>query len=251
MGYTKIIQYGDITEIIEYEKNIDHTRKSVISALSKKRTKKILQDRKAKGVYERSTRSIRRSQNNFFRLCHHNNTYADTIHFVTITFSYDVTLKKATRHVARAMERIKKNIAQVPFSYISVPELTKEGRFHFHLLVYNLPPETSSLERKTRNFQRQFDGGYVDICSADYNSEGIAGYMAKYMAKAFDDFKNEAKRYYNCSRNIKRYTSAGSNQITSYLDLLIHGRAVQEKEYKVPWLGRCNYKKYKHFNYEK
>lgn len=252
MSYTKIVQFGNITEIYEYEntlktKGIDHVKAEAFlngvgdngeyaPPKKPKKTKKT----------HRTKRSIKRSRDNFFRLCHHNNCLADTITFVTLTFAYDLTYKKATQYVSEFMARIQKNRPEISLSYISVPELTKKGRYHFHLLVYDLPPQTAQLERKTRNFQRLFQRGYVDISPATYTSEGIAGYMAKYMAKALKDKKNEAERGYNCSRNIKKFYSVGGNSLSDYSDLIIpteHIADIKESTYNVKILGMCKYKK--------
>jgi hypothetical protein len=242
MGYTKIVQFGNVTEIYDYEKNRPDYKPRYVSELTKKRQKQTRLHEKSKGSYSRSKRSIKRSTDNFFRLCHHNNYLADTVHFVTLTFAYDLTYKEASRHVAHWFQRIKKNYPAIPISYISVPEITKKGRFHFHLLVYDLPPETASVERKTRNFQRLFQRGYVDISPATYLSEGIAGYMAKYMAKALTDEKNETTRGYTCSRNIKKIFSASGNTLCGYTDMIIPTTDVvnsEKKVYDVPYLGKC------------
>lgn len=234
MGYTKIVQYGDRVEVYKYEKSIYPKRHRFI----KKR-------RYAPNRAFRSERSIKRALINFHRLCHHNNTLADTIHFVTLTFAYDPTYKKACRHVAKFMERVRAHFKEIPISYISVPELQESGRYHFHLLVYNLPAESTKFERETRNFQRLFQRGYVDFCLATYRSAGIAGYMAKYMAKAFNDFANEATRFYNCSRNIDKVTTYGSNTLNEYMEHLYTGsELVETKEYDVKYMGRCVLNKY-------
>jgi len=246
MGYIKINQYGDIVEIYEYEKNIRPYKERFVSAITKKRAKKAREHAKATGTYKRKNRNILRTTQRFFRLCHHNNVCATTIHFVTLTFAYDLTYKTATRHLARFMERVTKNFKEMSISYISVPELTAKGRYHFHLLVYGLPPETAKRERETRNFQRQFQRGYIDIRFAPYTSHGIAGYMAKYMAKALGDSKNETTRGYNCSRNIKQPFSAGSNSLDQYTNMIIPTEGIvdtKKREYDVPYLGKCLYTK--------
>jgi len=144
------------------------------------------------------------------------------------------------------MERVKENFKIESIAYISVSEITKAGRYHFHLLVYNLPTETAERERETRNLQRLFQRGYVDAVFATYKSEGIAGYMAKYMGKSLADAKNEATRGFTCSRNIKKITSAGGNSLSGYYDLIVPTddlRNTQTAEYNVPYLGKCLYKK--------
>jgi len=244
MGYMKIVQYGNVIEIHEYEKNRPDYKQRYISPVVKKRNKKSRAIAKARGTYRRKYSSIVRSTNNFFRLCHHNNIYASSIHFFTLTFAYDCTYKTACRYVARFMERIKKTYPEISPSYISVSEKTKKGRYHFHLLVYDIPPEITKLERKTRNFQRLFERGYVDILFAGTVTKGIAGYMAKYMGKSLKDEKNETTRGYNCSTNIRRPYSTGSNTLNTYTDLIIPTEGIVEeekREYDVPYLGKCLY----------
>lgn len=259
-GYTRIIQYGDIIETYEYEKIIKkkgadarkaeqliqklkgNNGRASSNTLDAKRKKQRRIQSKEKGNYRRSHASIIRSKKNFFRLCHHNNCLAKTIHFVTLTFSYDLTFKEANRHVKRFMERVQKSATEISLRYISVPELTKKGRYHYHLLVYDLPTQTAGIERETRNFQRQFQRGYVDISPATYTSEGIAGYMAKYMAKALTNEKIGSTRTYTCSRGINKVFSAGGNSLTGYLDVVIPSEYIVNREvktYDVPYLGKC------------
>jgi len=238
----KIVQYGNVVETYEYEKNRPDYKERYVSALSKKRAKRSRELAKFKGVYRRRLSSVRRSVQSFFRLCHHNNCVSSSVHFFTLTFAYDYTYKEATRHVARFMENIKKCYPSIPISYISVSELTKKGRYHFHLLVYDLPPETTKCERETRNFQRLFERGYVDIRFASSVTTGIAGYMAKYMGKSLTDEKHETTRGFNCSRNIRKPYSTGSNTLNTYTDLIIPTDGienVEKKEYDVPYLGKC------------
>jgi len=242
MGYTKIVQYGDIVEVYQYEKNIHNNKKRHVSKHAQKRRKAIRDYAKAHGTYKRPWRSVKRSKEAFYRLCHHNNYLAKTIHFLTITFAYDITLEKASRHARRFLAEIASDFKEVPVSYISVPELTKAGRIHFHVLVYNLPSEATQHERKTRNYQRLFGHGFVDFGLTTYLSTGLAGYMAKYMGKALGSAKNEAVRGYNCSRNIDKPYSYGSNTVDAYADMILSpGDVVQQKVFEVPYFGSCNY----------
>lgn len=241
-GYKRIIQYGDITEIYEYEKPIFRNKRPNFQPFIKKKIKKVSDKKSEKKSFKR-IRSITRSRKNFFRTVHHNNVNALTIHFVTLTFAYDLEYKYAIRYVTRFFEKVRKKYkTEIPVSYISVPEKTKSGRFHFHLLIYNLPPETASIERTTRNLQRQFNRGYVDVMLASYTSEGIAGYMAKYMAKALEDEHIETTRGYNCSQNIERYKSYGSNSLHEYYSMIYPQaphKKFEETSYNVPYLGKC------------
>lgn len=249
MGYMKQVEFGDKIEIYDYEKEI-HTKAGgkALTTLQKKRRADIRAEEKKRGIErERAKSSVNRAKSNFFRLVHHNNCLADTIHFVTLTFAYEVNYKTATRAVARFFERVKSVFPEtkISLSYISVPELTKAGRYHFHILLYNLPTEISFRERETRNLQRQWQRGYINIDLATYTSEGLAGYMAKYMAKNIGYRNNEAVRGYTCSRNVEKISVFGNNALSELSDLVpVDSELDVLKEYDTLHLGRCLYKKY-------
>jgi len=154
------------------------------------------------------------------------------------------------------MEKIQTHSSEIPISYISVPELTKKNRFHFHLLVYNLSTRLAgqtvragnaiyTTERETRNLQRLFERGTIDIVPATYTSRGIAGYMAKYMAKSLEDSRYETTRGYNCSRNIKKIRTYGSNTLSTYANIIPSENlvSIDNNEYDVPYMGKCRYTK--------
>jgi len=274
MGYTKIVQFGNVVEVYEYENPIKPKPPSRLKAerlahgtgpvsrtvsVKKARQKRRLAQKKSKGAYRRSKASISRSRQAFYRLCHENVCKATTVHFLTLTFAYDLDFKTASRNVARFLERVAKTLPEFPFSYISVPELTKQGRFHFHLLVFNLSSKLAgeptgsytrnggeiTTERKTRNLQVFFERGYVDIVLATRTSEAIAGYMAKYMGKALRDERYATGRGYTSSRNISKIRSAGSNSHAHYVDLIVSGLDIDRVAgYDIPYLGRCSYTKY-------
>jgi len=145
MGYSKIVQYGDTTEIYEYSKNLN-TKNEGIPHLKALRLLKTVPNNEKKRNYKkpptqqqlfriqqkakkyfRSRRSIARSKLNFFRLCHNNNCKANTIHFLTLTFAYDVEYKKANAIIRQFFRRIRNSYA-APISYICTPEKTKKGR---------------------------------------------------------------------------------------------------------------------------
>jgi len=289
MGYQKIVQYGDTTEIYQYERELHRkhtpsTLKAVRLAyggsnnrriplvggdVKKKRKDKAREEAKRRGFYTRSKASIRRCRTNFFRLCHHNVVFSNSVHFVTFTFPehYEISYTTASRHVRRFMEDIRSIKPEISIRYISVPELTKKGQYHFHVLVFDLPSEVSgspisirrynrskkrwevvgaTTERFTRNLQRRFQRGFIDIVPATYTSGGIAGYMAKYMAKSLEDTRYQTTRGYNCSRNIKKVSSQGSNTLSTFNDLLIHTESLdgfEQKQYDVPYLGSCRFTK--------
>lgn len=247
MGYTKITQYGEITEIINYEKNLPQRRRPLSKLLAQRlhdtlfegpqqQHYKKIKPRKKKAVRFISDYSIYRTRNSFFRLCHHNNYYATTLGLLTLTFAYDVTYPLALIAQQHFFQSLRKHYGQ-QIEYISVPELTKKNRFHFHLLVYNLPAGTGLNERVTRNFQRLYRHGYVHFDYATNRSKRIAGYMAKYMAKSLSDPKTSTWRAYNCSRGIKKVTSFGSHSFDFTTNFAT--KLEQRRVYKTKYLGNA------------
>jgi len=260
--------YGDIAEVYEYEKNISSNRGNKrLSAIQRKRQR----ERLASSTYTRSDYSIKRAKRNFFRLCHHNNLLADSITFITLTYAHDPVYSSCGRDIALFFKKIKlkyESFGHKQISYIAVPELTKKGRYHFHLLVYNLPPraigdpisvrrynrrkrkwfvEHTSTERFTRNLQRKWGKGFLDLRIATYTSAGIAGYMAKYMGKALGDRKYGITRAYNNSRNIAKVESIGGNSLDRHTLTMIYnvgGIAKDLTQFEVPFLGICEYARY-------
>jgi len=289
MGYTKIVQYGNITEIFEYEKEIkprvgqSHLRhlrllqrvgsiptegSSVSSSesLASKRKK----ERNKNKICQRSSFSIRRAKKSFFRLCHENNLSAKSIHFLTLTFADDFKYSECLSSVNDFFKKLRAHVISreiyQEISYIGVPELTKKGRYHFHLLLYDLPTEIAgdtisvrrynrrkqkwevvyaTTERFTRNLQRLYGKGYLDIRPALSVSSGIAGYMSKYMGKFLANPTNEARRAYNCSRNIKKIRSHASNSLALDKEIFIPDQLAERVvSYDVPFLGTCKFSRY-------
>lgn len=273
MGYSKIVQYGNVNELYLYEKpyipksNQNHLKLQKLlcpsSKLVDKKKENTHTPSKKTFIFTKTDATKKRTLKNFYRLCHHNNYHSQSIHFITLTFAYDISYKEASRALSKFMERIQKITPQIPIRYISVPEVTKKGRYHFHLLVYDLPTSTAgdtisirrynrkkrkhkillgTTERFTRNLQMHFHWGYIDIMPTTYKSSGIAGYMAKYMAKAFDNPHFEAKRLYNTSRNIKKVTSYGSNTLDKFTTSILPTVNILEKkeiQYNTPYMGKC------------
>lgn len=245
MSYTKIIQYGDITEVYNYQKSLNNTRRKPLTKIQKKR-----QQARRKSTNHRTKYSVDRAKKNLFRLVYANNAKAKSIHFVTLTVTHDVKYQTFLKYLRNFNEKLKKfdyGMEDTQISYIGVPERTKKGVLHYHLLFYNLSPEKCRNERQTRNIQRQcWQRGYLQIDFATYVTAGLAGYMAKYMGKFLGSKDSEAVRAYTCSRNVEKIRSYGSNTLSEYSSLIAgSSNVIDHKNYKVPFLGDCNLYKHK------
>jgi len=243
MGYTKIIQYGDLIEVYNYKNNVHQKRIRTI-------TRRIRQNDKYARF--RSRRSIQRTKENFIRFVHANVSAKGVPTFITFTNYQEVSLSLGYEYLRKCIRNIRKFAPEC--SFIAVPEWQKTGRLHFHCLFWGLPKKTTKkgAERKSRLYQRQWARGYVDVRDARNTSFFLSLYLAKYMSKASTDSRLSNQRAYSSSYNVVRPYSAGSNSLSPYLSTFIPNDKITIKEYnyETPFLGKCNYSQYKVINYE-
>lgn len=159
--------------------------------------------------YIRSNRI--RSQNNLIRLVNANKTYDRGRHsFLTLTYKEDIRdIKKAQRDFAKFIQRL--NYSQVHkktkhLRYVSVIEFqdkNRNGVIHFHVILFDVPYIHWPIITKC------WSHGSIDICARDKSGKPltvtkIAKYMAKYMAKGFDDSRLQGKKKYFGSTLLER-----------------------------------------------
>jgi len=243
--YTKIIQSGNQIEVYKYSKKLNvHRQKR--NYRKNKRFKKTKNDSRPARQY-RSIKSIQRARSSFFRLVAANLETAELPAFITLTFAGNET---DIRYAYQCLNKYTANLRKVypRLSYIVVPEWQKRGALHFHCLTWGTSGKDHETEHQTRNHQRLWARGYVDVRAAKNNNLAIAGYMAKYLVKALEDTRLSNQRAYSTSRNIKRPTAAGSNQLSEYMDVIMPDskdlKINKVKNYDTMWLGSCEYIKY-------
>jgi len=244
MGYARIVQYADITEVYEYDKEyINHRGKRFQTALQKKRAA----ERRKLGI-PRSEYSRKRAKTLFFK------TVADTLHRYGVP-----TLITLTQHtnVVRPDEAYKqlfnwkknvKNKMGITLSYIAVPEWQPiSGRVHLHLLVWGLCKKKAESEGDTRNLQRLYRKGFLDVLLAYDSSPKLASYLAKYFTKAYSDRRLGGQKAYTFSRDVKKPRQAGSNSLLEYADLIVPSDSciIKVDEYDTKYFGKCRLKIYK------
>jgi len=243
MGYARIVQYGDTMEYYEYEKPfIERRIRRSPSALERKRTA----ERRKQGV-PRSEFSIRRARANFTHLVAENLYQRGAPALITLTNHLpDVSLTQGFRNLASFKKNVQNQMG-VTLTYIAVPEYQKRGRLHYHLLAWGLGEAQTKFERSTRNLQRLYGKGFLDVRVAYDSSPKLASYLAKYFTKAYADPRNVGKRTYTASRDVNRPRAYGSNSLSSYTDstLIDPLDAKLVVSYNTKYLGRCTLTKYK------
>lgn len=240
MGYTKVAQYGNTIEVFNYEKNVHQKKVRTVAR------------RIGRGSGEtvfRSTHSLQRAKTAFFRIASATLHDKGTPTFCTLTNFETVSIEIGYGYLRAFIARLRK--ISPDLAYISVPEWQKTGRLHFHCLLWGVEPQKIKEERESRFLQRQWARGYLDVVMANDASNGIALYMAKYMAKAYSDRRLHNRRAYSSSYNVSRPFQAGSNSLFGYIGDIVPSDSKLEVEYTYPtsFLGECTFSKYK-VNYD-
>lgn len=192
------------------------------------------------------TKSVNRSQNAFERLCFLNGDKFNL--FLTLTFANH---KNKKRHIhlnktrakgeiellfdyvkqpkdyntcITALNRFLGNMKRLhdrkgeEFYYIGVPEFSKRGNIHFHLLVSSIPENYIFKNPRwlSYDYVRGFMVNSYGVSTWGYGKsdiqviqkkENIGGYLIKYLGKdikLMDYFKTKSKKRYYASRNLTK-----------------------------------------------
>jgi len=255
MGYIKIYQSGNTTEVYEYEKNCfphaQHRRKTPHGTRYPRHAR-------------RTEASVRRARRSFTRLVRANLIGTRMPLLLTLSM-YQVLPYPASVRIFTDFATKLRRLHGETFRYIAVPEFQKRGATHWHVLLWGLPIETGCVgyfinkprkqffctswqegrcECATRNLARLWLRGFSDAIQTDGHDK-LATYLAKYMQKAMHDQRLVGKKAYYASRNCVRPLSAGANSLDQYLsDIVIPSELVNQREFSTLWLGKCNYKIY-------
>jgi len=256
MGYNKLIKYGNYVDLYEYEEDIKHNgreRRAVKSPFSLQNVGKDRQDiQTPPESKEKRQDNARRSALHFRRIVSSNMEESANPLLITLTHSENLTEVGLAHRNFNAFARSMRAQFGNDIRYIAVLEFQKRGSIHFHALFWGLPTEElARTERHTRMVATLWGQGFVDLVATDGDIK-IAGYLSKYMVKAFLDPKLGSKKAFICSRNIKRPTIIKNTLITPLffgglqLDIdLSEAEMLREKQYMTQWLGKGRYRQYR------
>jgi len=239
MNYAKTIKYGNNIEIFEYEhRPVPKTKKAEKKSYWTKPTEEEIFTKRADNIIQ--------TKRSFRRLVSANLSNEKPL---LITFTYKENMKDIVlgwndyRKFIQAMRyKYGEN-----FKYIATPEFQERGAVHFHVLFWGLPSEINPTnERNSRTLANIWKKGFIDMKKTDGREE-LAGYLAKYMAKAFTDTRLKNQKAYVSSKNIKRpevtLDAIVLHQLIENVDA--EAEPVFEKRYDTPWLGSCRYRLFK------
>jgi len=212
----RLIQSGKYLEFYEYTKPIKtgYTRRDTnrrFNSHAKPTLPRDHQNERTRGD------NVSRTRKEIRRLINSNPSLSK---FITLTFATEVKhLCQANRLFKTFIQRLKYVFPGV--QYLSVPEFTKKGRVHYHLLS-DLPyVENAQLAEIWGN-------GFVKInhLNFEHDNSNIGAYVSKYIGKEILEGVNKGKKKFFTSRNLNRPVVVDNFEALSELAKHISNNAV-------------------------
>ena len=228
--YKKAIVSGHVIEIYQYEKPVYSDYELNKIRQHEGRRQETSEDNKQKNREKCSNRAARTVR----RLV--NSNIAINSKFLTLTFADHVTdLKKANYEFKKFKQRFEYYLG-VRIKYLCVPEFTKKGRIHYHVVLFNLPFV------KNKTLQSIWSNGFIKINKID-NCDNVGAYVSKYMTKANEQMIEE-KSYFT-SRNLEKPLEiVNEKEIEILADSLSPTDVVYLNSFVNDYLGLVNYTQY-------
>lgn len=206
-GITEVIDYENILEV-GYSRVSHHEEKFKSNGRVKLGR---IKNKKSDFKHNNLVKNSYRAKKKITSLCNNNCDILDK--FITLTFAdtfYESDITNANylfkKFINRLNYSIKKSIENFKLEYLVVPELTKAGAIHYHMLC-NLPYVDIKKLQKIWNY------GIIYI-NKIWEIENVAGYISSYVDKDFCFSLSGSKHFFKSS-GIKYPTS---QKIMSYDD---------------------------------
>lgn len=234
---SKVIACGDVIEFYEYENSILEGFSNSKSKGKGRSCEADIQE-KVKNrelVLKRARRDLRRLINSNIHM------YGVRSKFVTLTFKEHITdISQANYEWKKFRMRLEDYMSKY-LRYVIVPEFTKIGRIHYHVVFFDLPYISN------KKLQDIWGNGFVKINSID-KVDNVGAYVCKYMCKSDDDFANDkllGKKCYFSSRKLyKPIEIKDKNRV----DSLAAALPVSALTYESTFESEFNSVSYKQYN---
>lgn len=220
---SKIVISGDVIEVYEYGRPIlkgyREYKKNSRGRSVKAEGDNIDVNRET--VLKRAKRDLRRIINSNV---HSYNVFSK---FITLTFKLHVTTFEVANYEFKKFRQRLEYELGFKLKYTCVPEFTKKGRIHFHVLMYNCP----YIQNKKLN--ELWGNGYVRINKID-NVDNVGSYVSEYVGKDLKEGtsssdKMKGKKSYFNSRGLKKPLEIKDNeQVKSVVNSLPADKVVFE-----------------------
>lgn len=232
----KVVISGDIVECYRYENGVfrGHVSKGGRHNKASEEDKK-----KNRGdVLSRAKKEVRRIINANI------GQYGEEFRakFVTLTFKEHVTdLKTANYEFTKFIKRLNYALFGTKVNnlrYTVVPEFTKIGRVHYHVVFYNIP------YIKADKLSEIWGNGFIKINAID-NVDNVGAYVSKYMTKDNDDDRLQGKKcYFNSKGLFKPKEIEDKEMVERILDTLPSEKIKYTAIFNNDYLGKIEYIQY-------
>ena len=204
----RLIQAGNIIEIIEYEKmilmseneNKNENKLRLKIDESKLEIDDVKQKKNREYVKYKARNDVRRLINaNVYQWKDEKGDVFLPV-FLTLTFAQNIKdLLLANKEFRKFIKRLGNQLAhdQAYVKYVAVPEFQKRGAVHYHLVMFNLP------YIKARVIEKIWTHGFIKINAID-EVDNVGAYVCKYMTKEDDQDKLKGQKCYFTSRSINK-----------------------------------------------
>lgn len=237
----KVIISGDIVEIYRYSEgyltDYDSPNKYGRSGAPEGVSDEDKQRNKEKRMH--------RARNTLRRLINANiGQYGDqfTAKFITLTFAEHITtLKDANADFKKFVQRANYAIygsAKSNLKYVAIPEFTKIGRVHYHVIFFNLPFV------KANEFSKIWAKGFIKINKID-QVDNVGAYVTKYMTKENDDPRLEGQKSYMPSKGLLSPEVITDKEKVDMLATCLPAEKLKyQNEFENEYVGRVSYSQY-------
>lgn len=150
---------------------------------------------------------------------------------------------------------LRKRYKSPHIKYLAVMELTQKGNVHWHLLIFDMPRYDSPKDvcqiwidlnaaQGRRCVHRAQEWKRVDVGykNARQTASDLAGYLSKYLAKAFQDYDMSHTKLYLPSGNLTQPVRASLyDSVVTILEKYavgVHRITYTSPEYDIPKVGR-------------
>lgn len=232
----KIIKSGNVFEVYEYENKICKGFKSNGGRHHQVSTSEEDKAHNRDKVLANARKDIRRIVNSNF------NQYGQISKFLTLTFADHVTdIDMANSEFQLFIKRLNYNVfnsKKAVLKYTVVPEFTKAGRVHYHLVLYNMPYVP------IKDIQEIWGNGISYIEKVE-QADNVGAYICKYLSKETAESFKGKKCYFN-SRGLKKPLEiTNKKEVSRYCEYLNTSSDLKfQFNYSNDYTGNIDYKQY-------
>jgi len=188
---SKVVISGDIIEVYEYKNPIVEGYQEFKKSCSGRSVSASVEDKDINRL-----KVLKRARRDLRRLINANiNKYGVASKFITLTFKEHITTFEVANYEFKKFRQRLEYFLKFKMKYVVVPEFTKIGRIHFHMLGFNIP------YIKNCQFADIWKNGFIKINCID-NVDNVGAYVCKYMNKDILDNRLIGKKCYFASRGL-------------------------------------------------